>query len=60
MFRIKAAEDLQPGDRIITNQRGRVETVDAATTRDQYGGCSIHTEQHDILTGLPCDVKVLD
>lgn len=53
------AQDLQPGQRIRTGP-GRVETVTAPTERDQHGGAAIHTDQHTILTGLPCDVTIAD
>lgn len=54
----KKAEDLQPGDRIITNRD--VETVTARTGRGSHGTCSIHTRRGDITTTLPCDVNVVD
>lgn len=59
MVTIVPAQNLQPGQRIITRP-GKVETVVKATDLDEYGGVSIHTDQHTILTGLPCDVKVVD
>jgi hypothetical protein len=60
MFSPKNAQDLVPGDRIITDQKGTIQTVTARTELDQYGGCSIFTENSEIITGLPCSVKVLD
>lgn len=56
----KNAQDLVPGDRIVTNQQGAIETVTDRTELDQYGGCSIFTDQSEILTSLPCPVKVAD
>lgn len=55
----KDAMDLEPGDR-ITVQPGRIERVRSASTREAWGCVEIHTDDHDILTGLPCTVKVED
>lgn len=58
-MRIVRAEDLRPGQRILVGP-DQVETVAERTERDAYGGCSVHTTEHEILTQLPCAVKVLD
>lgn len=60
MFSWKNAQDLEPGDRIVTDQRGTIQTVTDRTELDQYGGCSIFTTDAEILTTLPCGVKVVD
>jgi hypothetical protein len=56
---IVKAQDLRPGDRIITDSEGRIQTVAAPTELDQYGGCSIHTTESEILANLPCPVKLV-
>ena len=58
-MRIVKAEDLRPGQRIVVAP-GRVETVAEQTELDAYGGCSVHTTEHEILTQLPCNVKVVE
>ena len=57
--RLVDAQDLLPGQRILVGP-GDVQTVTERTERDQYNGCSIFTDRSEILTGLPCPVKVLD
>lgn len=53
------ATQLKPGDRILIGP-DRTGTVEAPTERDSHGGCVIHTDQGPILTGLPCDVTVIE
>ncbi len=48
---------LRPGDLILIGP-GRIERVRAASTRE-YGGVVIRTDDRDILTGLPCPVKIV-
>lgn len=51
---------LKPGDKILVGP-GRVETVTAPSKKgDRYNDVTIHTDESDILAGLPCAVKVLD
>ena len=49
---------LRPGDLILIGP-DRVERVRAASTRDGYGGVIIRTDDHDIVTTLPCSVKIV-
>lgn len=60
MVRLKSAEDLEPGDRIITNPTGQTRTVTDPTELDRWGGCTIHTRDTTIITTLPCAVQVVD
>lgn len=57
LLKIKDATKLQPGDE-ITVTRGRSERVAAPSTRGPHGTVTIHTDQRDITTTLPCPVKV--
>lgn len=56
----KNAQDLEIGDRIVVDQKGTVHTVNNRTELNQYGGCSILTKESEIITQLPCPVKVID
>lgn len=56
--KIVDATELRPGDKIVTNRRGDVETVVKPSTRESHGCVSIHTDGSDILTTLPAPVKV--
>jgi hypothetical protein len=56
--KIVDATGLKPGDKIVTDRTGKVETVTKASTRESHGCVTIHTDQSDILTSLPAPVKV--
>lgn len=58
-MRIVSALDLEPGQHIVT-EPGTVETITALSERDEWGGVTIHTEGGDLLTPLPCPVKVVE
>ena len=60
MFTSKNAQNLVPGDRIVTDRNGTIQTVVGQTVLNQYGGCSIATTAGRILTQLPCEVKVVE
>ena len=61
VLRVVDALQLRPGDHILIGP-GRIERVRARSTRDdEYGpAVVIHTDENDILTGLPCPVKVVE
>lgn len=53
----KDATELQPGDQIRTG-RDRTERVAAPSTRGSHGTVTVHTDDRDITTTLPCPVTV--
>lgn len=53
----KDATELQPGDRIAA-PGGRTERVAAPSTRGSHGTVTVHTDDRDITTTLPCPVTV--
>ena len=59
VVRIVPAEDLRPGQRILVGP-DNVQTVAAPTGQGDGGGASIHTTDHEILTTLPCPVKIVE
>jgi hypothetical protein len=71
MGKWKRAEDLPVGASIKVGP-GRYETVVAPSTvktrvqtfgpsaGEKFTDVTIHTSEHDILTGLPCDVEIVD
>lgn len=57
LLKIKDATKLEAGDE-ITVTRGRTEQVSAPSTRGAHGTVTIHTDERDVTTTLPCPVKV--
>jgi hypothetical protein len=55
------ALQLRPGDHILIGP-GRIERVRARSTRDKKWPAvvTVHTDATDILTTLPCPVKVVE
>jgi hypothetical protein len=55
----KDVMDLKPGEHIVVGP-GRVERVAAPSERGSYNTVTIHTDEHDITTTLPCSATVAD